>query len=148
VIHFEWSAWTHEPCASTGGEPRCGCGTRRIDGNFGSSFCPNDAPTRLAAKLPALSHGYSTHATIALRAGVYPKVVSESLGHASVASTLDVYRDSPPDMQETAAVLIAELLRAPRLQSFANRSRSGTPETTKPPPLRGFLVAAGQGLEP
>jgi len=40
-----------------------------------------------AAKLPALSfHGLRhTHATIALRASVHPKVVSERLGHASVA---------------------------------------------------------------
>ena len=42
------------------------------------------------SKLPKLSlHGLRhTHATIALRAGVHPKVVSERLGHASVAFTL------------------------------------------------------------
>jgi integrase len=65
-----------------------------------------------ASKLPKLSlHGLRhTHATIALRAGVHPKVVSERLGHASVAFTLDVYTDSLPDMQETAASLIAALV--------------------------------------
>lgn len=65
-----------------------------------------------ASKLPRLSlHGLRhTHATIALRAGVHPKVVSERLGHASVAFTLDVYTDSLPDMQETAASLIAALV--------------------------------------
>jgi len=64
------------------------------------------------SKLPKLSlHGLRhTHATIALRAGVHPKVVSERLGHASVAFTLDVYTDSLPDMQETAANLIAALV--------------------------------------
>jgi len=64
------------------------------------------------SKLPKLSlHGVRhTHATIALRAGVHPKVVSERLGHASVAFTLDVYTDSLPDMQETAANLIAALV--------------------------------------
>ena len=67
------------------------------------------------SKLPKLSlHGLRhTHATIALRAGVHPKVVSERLGHASVAFTLDVYTDSLPDMQETAASLIAALVLAP-----------------------------------
>ena len=68
-----------------------------------------------AVKLPSLSlHGLRhTHATLALRAGVHPKVVSERLGHASVAFTLDAYTDSLPDMQETAAVLIANLVRSP-----------------------------------
>ena len=68
-----------------------------------------------ASKLPKLSlHGLRhTHATIALRAGVHPKVVSERLGHASVAFTLDVYTDSLPDMQETAASLIAALVLEP-----------------------------------
>jgi integrase len=67
-----------------------------------------------AAKLPALSlHGLRhTHATLALRAGVHPKVVSERLGHASVAFTLDVYTDSLPDMQETAAALVANMVLA------------------------------------
>jgi integrase len=67
------------------------------------------------SKLPKLSlHGLRhTHATIALRAGVHPKVVSERLGHASVAFTLDVYTDSLPDMQETAASLIAALVLEP-----------------------------------
>jgi hypothetical protein len=40
-------------------------------------------------------------------------VVSERLGHACVAFTLDTYTDSLPDMQETAAVLIASLVRSP-----------------------------------
>jgi integrase len=46
---------------------------------------------------------FGTHTRLALRAGVHPKVVSERLGHASVAFTLDVYTDSVPDMQEAAA---------------------------------------------
>jgi integrase len=54
-----------------------------------------------------------THATIALRAGVHPKVVSERLGHASVSFTLDVYTDLLPDMQETAPSLTAALVLEP-----------------------------------
>jgi integrase len=51
-----------------------------------------------------------TGATLALAAGVPPKVVSEQLGHASAAFTLDVYSHVLPHMQEQAAVKVEELL--------------------------------------
>jgi integrase len=41
-------------------------------------------------------------ATIALAAGVSPKVVSEQLGHASTAFTLDTYAHVLPHMQDEA----------------------------------------------
>jgi hypothetical protein len=44
-----------------------------------------------------------THATLLLAAGVNPKVVSERLGHASVAFTLDTYAHVLPTMQSEAA---------------------------------------------
>jgi integrase len=54
-----------------------------------------------------------THATQLLRAGVYPKVVSERLGHASIGITLDTYSHVLPSMQEEAADKINEgLLQA------------------------------------
>ncbi len=53
-----------------------------------------------------------THATLALQAGVHPKVVSERLGHATVSITLDTYSHAIPAMQEEAAVLIAGLVFA------------------------------------
>ena len=53
-----------------------------------------------------------THATLALQAGVHPKVVSERLGHATVAITLDTYSHAIPAMQEEAARLIAGLVFA------------------------------------
>jgi integrase len=53
-----------------------------------------------------------THATLALRAGIHPKVVSERLGHATIAITLDTYSHAIPAMQEEAAVRIAELVLA------------------------------------
>ena len=43
-----------------------------------------------------------THASLLLRAGVYAKIVSERLGHASVAFTLDVYSHVMPGIQEEA----------------------------------------------
>lgn len=51
-----------------------------------------------------------THATIALQAGVHPKVVSERLGHSTVAFTLDVYSHAVPHMQAEAAAQVASLV--------------------------------------
>jgi len=53
-----------------------------------------------------------THATLALQAGVHPKVVSERLGHATISITLDTYSHAIPAMQEEAAEMIAELVFA------------------------------------
>ena len=52
-----------------------------------------------------------TAATLMLRAGVHPKVVSERLGHASVGITLDTYSHVLPDMQADAAEAVEALLR-------------------------------------
>ena len=49
-------------------------------------------------------------ATIALAAGVSPKVVSEQLGHASTAFTLDTYAHVLPHMQDEAAARIEAIL--------------------------------------
>ncbi len=51
-----------------------------------------------------------THATLALQAGIHPKVVSERLGHATVSITLDTYSHAIPAMQEEEAALIAGLV--------------------------------------
>jgi integrase len=51
-----------------------------------------------------------THATLALQAGVHPKVVSERLGHSTVAMTLDIYSHAIPAMQEEAAAKVAALV--------------------------------------
>ena len=51
-----------------------------------------------------------TAATLALSAGVPPKVVSEMLGHASAAFTLDVYAHVLPHMQDSAAAQVEALL--------------------------------------
>jgi integrase len=52
-----------------------------------------------------------THATLALEAGVHPNVVSDRLGHASTAFTLDTYSHAVPAMEQQAAELIATLVR-------------------------------------
>ena len=53
-----------------------------------------------------------TWATLALRAGVNPKVVQERLGHANIAITMDIYSHVLPDLQESAAELVAALVDA------------------------------------
>jgi len=51
--------------------------------------------------------------TLALQENVNPKVVSEMLGHASIAITLDTYSHVLPTMQESAAKAMEDtLLRA------------------------------------
>ncbi|GIK78445.1 MAG: hypothetical protein BroJett022_21350 [Actinomycetes bacterium] len=51
-----------------------------------------------------------THATIAIKAGVPVKVISERLGHESPAFTLRQYAHVVPGMQAEAAVQVAELV--------------------------------------
>lgn len=50
-----------------------------------------------------------TAATLLLKAGVNPKIVSEILGHHSIAITLDVYSHVSVDMQRTATDLLGEI---------------------------------------
>ena len=51
-----------------------------------------------------------THATLALQAGVHPRIVQERLGHANVSITLDTYSHVDLDMQAAAARRVAALL--------------------------------------
>jgi integrase len=55
-----------------------------------------------------------THATLLLKAGVNVKVVSERLGHANVAFTMNVYQHVLPGMQAAAADTFSLLLRDDR----------------------------------
>jgi integrase len=50
-----------------------------------------------------------THATLLLKRGVHPKIVSERLGHKSVKITLDTYSHLLPDMQDFAADSIEDI---------------------------------------
>ncbi len=50
-----------------------------------------------------------TWATLALQAGIHPKVVSERLGHASTGITLDIYSHVQPEMDATVASTVARL---------------------------------------
>jgi integrase len=78
------------------------------------------------AKLPRIRLYDLRHtaATLALAAGVPAKVVSEQLGHASVAFTLDTYSHVLPHMQDAAAAQVeALLLDAPKKKRPARRGK-------------------------
>ncbi len=67
--------------------------------------------TKRAGVAPLRFHDLRhTAATLMLRAGVHPKVVSERLGHATVGLTLDVYSHVLPDMQRAAAAVMDRVL--------------------------------------
>jgi integrase len=50
-----------------------------------------------------------TYATMSLRAGVNPKIVSARLGHATVAFTLDTYTADVPELHHHAAETVSDL---------------------------------------
>jgi len=51
------------------------------------------------------------HATLMLQQGIHPKIVSERLGHSSIAITLDTYSHVLPGLQEAAAKRFEEGLQ-------------------------------------
>lgn len=68
--------------------------------------------TAAAAVLPRIRLHDLRHtaAALALATGMHPKVMSDRLGHSSIAITLDVYGHLVPGLQEDAAALVGELL--------------------------------------
>ena len=56
-----------------------------------------------------------TFASLALRQGIHPKIVSEALGHASVGFTMDVYSHIIQGMQAEAMVRLGDILPRGRL---------------------------------
>ena len=52
-----------------------------------------------------------THATLLLEQGVNWKIISERLGHGSVAMTLDLYAHASPGLQQAAALAFDNVLQ-------------------------------------
>lgn len=52
-----------------------------------------------------------THATLMLKQGVHPKVVSERLGHSTIGITMDTYTHVLPNMQKEGANQFDQLLK-------------------------------------
>lgn len=86
-----------------------------------------------AIRLHNLRH---THGTLALKAGVPVKVISERLGHESPAFTLKQYAHVIPGMQAEAAAQVAAMIDdSPR--PFDNRT---WPENDESPGLPGLFL--------
>ena len=105
-------------------QPRSGssparCGTARPTSCFvtrSAGWCiPTGSPassggsSALSGLAPIRLHDLRhTYATLALKAGVHPKVVSERLGHATVGITLDLYSHVTPAIARDAANVVAQ----------------------------------------
>jgi pimeloyl-ACP methyl ester carboxylesterase len=66
-------------------------------------------------RLHDLSH---THATLMLKQNIHLKVVSERLGHATVAVTLDVHSHVTPNLQQQATLRFEEGLASPTSSNY------------------------------
>lgn len=75
---------------------------------FSQSF--DRAVARLGLPKIRLHDLRHTHATLGLAAGIPAKLMSERLGHSTVAFTQDVYMHAIPRMEEAAAEQLADLL--------------------------------------
>ena len=98
-------------------------GTQLKDGDFIFDsplglFKPSQLTTAYAAFRK--SHGFKhvtfhdlrhTHATHLLEKNIHPKIVSERLGHSTIAITLNTYSHVTPSMQEDAANKVDEFLK-------------------------------------
>ena len=101
-------------------------------------------PLLRAAKCPNVRFHDLRHtaATLLLAEGVHPKIVSERLGHPTIAITMDLYQHVSPTMQREAAVALQRALgRNPIVESEAchggqpgGQSGKGrrTPQVRKP----------------
>jgi integrase len=61
-------------------------------------------------KVIRLHDARHTHASLMLKQDVYPKMVQERLGHASIMMTLDTYSHVAPGLQEAAAIRFDDML--------------------------------------
>jgi hypothetical protein len=96
-------------------------------------------------RLHDVRHSY---ATAALAAGIPAKVVSERLGHATIAITMDTYRHVLPGLDAEAAGTVARFILGDRDQEPA-RPVDKALTTDRPTPSRREEVkreAPGQGV--
>lgn len=79
-------------------------------------------------RLHDVRHSY---ATAALRAGVPAKVISERLGHATAAFTLQVYSHVIPGMDQAAADSVASLILSASKANVRDSVRDGSEQAQK-----------------
>lgn len=83
-----------------------------------------------------------THGTLLIKAGVPVKVVSERLGHANPAFTIDTYQHVLPGMQAEAARIFEKLIDEARPGNAGRRTGRRTAQHGRRPGQQG----AGQGF--
>ena len=76
---------------------------------FAATNGSNPYATRISRFVAIIPSGH-TFATLSLQSHVDPKTLSEALGHATVAFTLDVYGHSNEDMKQQAADQLEQLI--------------------------------------
>ena len=89
-----------------------------------------------------------THGTLLIAAGVPVKVVSERLGHATPAFTIDTYQHVLPGMQADAARIFEHLVVGEDLLPAASAGRTTREkrrEKTPPNPVEGPCNDEGPG---
>jgi integrase len=71
------------------------------------------------AGLPRITlHGVRhSYATVAMDAGVNPKIVSERIGHSNVGFTMQTYVQRSPGLDKDAAATVAGLIRKGQLRT-------------------------------
>jgi integrase len=85
-----------------------------------------------------------THATLALLAGVAPKVISERLGHRTPEFTMHQYAHLLPGMQAEAATRIAELVSNVQIDGV-DPTRQGSTKASGDNPGTGAGAAFSEG---
>ena len=75
--------------------------------SFGSYFSKVAKQAGVNISFHGLRH---THASLLLKAGEFPKVISERLGHSQIGITMDIYSHIMPGMQKEAAKKIDMIL--------------------------------------
>jgi integrase len=77
------------------------------------SYHFNERVRRLGLRRIRLHDLRHTYATLALQAGIHPKIVQERLGHANISVTLDTYSHVSPALEAEAADRVAALIFEP-----------------------------------
>ena len=121
----------------------------------GSTSTPGPLACRGSAYMTR--HSY---ATAALKAGISAKVISERLGHASVAFTLQTYGHVLPGMDRDAAATVADLIltstqKGPEPWSWPSANKTANNGPAERRTHEGgegrtpcSVVVAGEGFEP
>jgi integrase len=131
---------------------RTGLVFTREDGNALHPDLVTDGFQRVyrKAKLPPIRLHDLRHtaASLALQAGVPMKVVSEQLGHSSLAITADTYTSVVPAVAQAAAEAVANLVPRSRTADAVTPSFPIEPERGSDEVLEGRKTAGQEGWAP